>query len=227
MEGVLSSLAPAMGALALASTFVLVSNNLSGDSKGAFQIGGVIIATTASYGYVVANFDKISNLWYTFLVMDSSSKFFLTLTVVTIVYLGGGFYAIGVSESNATEAQSHSTTSKLVSETPAASDFVTTFEVPAKLPDNDTVFFEEMLTRFTNEIVADLPTVYELPDEAVRWVERMIPYTVAGGKMNRGLAVLAVQRDFASHAGRTLSNKVSNLSAHAYLARLTISYYLG
>lgn len=207
MEGILVSIAPAMGALALASTFVLVSNNLTGERKGAFQIGGVILATTASYGYVTSNFNKISNVWYTFLVMDSSAKFFLTLTVVTLVYIGGGFYAIGVTEgSGSSDAKASST--EVITETPAASDFATTFDVPAALPENDTVFFEEMFTRFTNEIVADLPSIYEMPDEAVRWVERMIPYTVAGGKMNRGLAVLAVQRDFASHGGRKLSNKV-------------------
>lgn len=67
----------------------------------------------------------------------------------------------------------------------------------------------QMFDRFTAEIVEDLPTVYELPQEAVDWVAEMIPYTVAGGKMNRGLAVLDVQRTFAKHNGQQVTNKVS------------------
>jgi hypothetical protein len=54
----------------------------------------------------------------------------------------------------------------------------------------------------------DLPTVYEMPAEAVNWVKRMLSYTVAGGKMNRGLSLMAVQQTLAAANGRTLTNKV-------------------
>jgi hypothetical protein len=37
------------------------------------------------------------------------------------------------------------------------------------------------LPRLKKDIVADLPTVYEMPPEAVKWVDEMIEYTVAGG----------------------------------------------
>jgi geranylgeranyl pyrophosphate synthase len=63
-------------------------------------------------------------------------------------------------------------------------------------------------TRITKEIVEDLPTVYEMPTEAVAWVDRMIQYNVAGGKMNRGLTVMAVQQTFAQANGQTLTAKV-------------------
>lgn len=53
--------------------------------------------------------------------------------------------------------------------------------------------------------MADLPTVYEMPEEAVNWVDRMLKYTVAGGKMNRGLALMSVQQTLAGN--RKLSNK--------------------
>lgn len=62
--------------------------------------------------------------------------------------------------------------------------------------------------RICKEIVADLPTVYEMPDEAVKWIDRMIDYTVSGGKMNRGLALMSVQNTFATAKGLTLSTKV-------------------
>ena len=80
-----------------------------------------------------------------------------------------------------------------------------------------------MLYRFRKEIVADLPTVYEMPDEAVKWVDRMIDYTVAGGKMNRGLALMAVQQTLAQSQGRTLSNKVNlHLVTRHYVFDVTI-----
>ena len=37
----------------------------------------------------------------------------------------------------------------------------------------------------------------------------MIQYNVAGGKMNRGLTVLAVQQTFSKAQGRPLTDKVS------------------
>jgi len=38
-------------------------------------------------------------------------------------------------------------------------------------------------------------------------VDKMLTYTVAGGKMNRGLSLMSVQSTLAKAAGRTLSNK--------------------
>jgi farnesyl diphosphate synthase len=65
-----------------------------------------------------------------------------------------------------------------------------------------------ILSRFCDEIVADLPTVYEMPEEAVQWVDDMLKYTVAGGKMNRGLAAMSVQKHFTqAQRGTGLSNK--------------------
>ena len=74
-----------------------------------------------------------------------------------------------------------------------------------------------MLFRVTDEIIADLPTIYEMPEEAVKWVDQMIQYTVAGGKMNRGLALMSVQQTLAQAKGITLSNKVLHFTSHAYI----------
>ena len=57
------------------------------------------------------------------------------------------------------------------------------------------------------EIVSDLPTVYEMPNEAVKYVDRMIAYTVAGGKMNRGLSVLDSHRRIIEATRRKVTNK--------------------
>ena len=75
-------------------------------------------------------------------------------------------------------------------------------------------FFPSFTTRDCNphrlcqEILADLPVTYELGEEATEWVQRMMTYTVAGGKMNRGLATLSVRNTFAKLVGHNLTNKV-------------------
>eukprot|EP01034_Spumella_vulgaris_P025656 gene25656-32135_t len=46
-----------------------------------------------------------------------------------------------------------------------------------------------------------------MPAEPVNWIKRMLTYTVAGGKMNRGLSLMAVQQTLAASNGRALSNK--------------------
>lgn len=64
----------------------------------------------------------------------------------------------------------------------------------------------------------DLPVTYELNAEGTEWVGRMMSYTVAGGKMNRGLATLSVRNTFAKLVGHTLNNKV--LKMHSFIASL-------
>jgi hypothetical protein len=53
-----------------------------------------------------------------------------------------------------------------------------------------------------------------MPEESVNWIKRMLTYTVAGGKMNRGLSLMAVQQTLAVADGRTLSNKVREFERH-------------
>ncbi|KNC48109.1 geranyltranstransferase [Thecamonas trahens ATCC 50062] len=49
--------------------------------------------------------------------------------------------------------------------------------------------FEAYYRQFADELVAEL-SEFEMPDEAVRYIKRMIDYTLPGGKMNRGLSVI-------------------------------------
>ena len=197
---ILTNFLPSLGALAVASFFVLITNHLKTKKRLGFQVTIVVGAMGVSFAYVRAHFDALRSLWMQFLLLgDPKLQFALTTAIICIVYIGGGFYAIQPKEPSTKNSKNNM---------PATSDHVTTFDVPAKLPENDTVFFEEMFNRFSAEITRDMPTVYEMPEEAVAWVERMIPYTVAGGKMNRGLAVLSVQRTLYENYGVPLTNKV-------------------
>lgn len=68
--------------------------------------------------------------------------------------------------------------------------------------------------RLSNELITDVATLYEMPDEAVQWVNHMVQYTVAGGKMNRGLTVLAATKSMAKAYGRDdISPKVRRMIA--------------
>lgn len=197
--GIISGIIPSLGALAVTSFFVLVGNQLQGQQKATFQFGTVAVSLAGCVAYLRSNSSVLSGLWAVFGLLPPNTRFILSLAIVCVVYLGGGFYAIVPGGEDVDAAAD--------CETPATSDYVITFEVPDVLPEDDKVFFEQMFDRFTSEIIADLPTIYELPQEAVDWVAEMIPYTVAGGKMNRGLAVLSVQQTFAKHRGKTVSNK--------------------
>ena len=196
-----SGIIPCLAALALTSFFILVCNQLPPQQRSYFQFGSVAVALGGCVAYLRNQSAVVMSLWTMFDLLPPNTKFIVSLALICLVYLGGGFYAI-VPNSGDDESSSSSV------ETPAASDHVTTFDVPDSLPSDDKVFFEKMFDRFTAEIIADLPTIYELPKEAVDWVAEMIPYTVAGGKMNRGLAVLSVQRTLLESNGKTITNKV-------------------
>ena len=58
-------------------------------------------------------------------------------------------------------------------------------------------------------IIRDISSLYEMPDEAVKWLDRMIDYTVAGGKMNRGLAMMSAYKTLLNSKGTNLTIKVS------------------
>lgn len=47
----------------------------------------------------------------------------------------------------------------------------------------------------------ELPTMYGLPKEACSWIERMLKYTVDGGKMNRGLSLVTACKTFSKSKG--------------------------
>ena len=57
-----------------------------------------------------------------------------------------------------------------------------------------------------------------MPDEAVKWLDRMIDYTVAGGKMNRGLAMMSAYKNLLNSKGMNLTIKVSRHNMNYYFS---------
>ena len=171
---------------------VLVSNSFVGSKKVLFSTSTFAVAMAASVAFICSHVDELKFFYKSFIDLSLSLQFALSVFVISITYFGSALYVVGIYQSSSLS-------------TPASCDNNVDFDVPSSMPEEDKVLFEECLERLTNEIIDDLPTVYEMPQEAVDWTHRMIKYTVEGGKMNRGLAVMEVQKIL---AGRPLSNKV-------------------
>eukprot|EP00913_Durusdinium_trenchii_P009713 g9126.t1 len=56
------------------------------------------------------------------------------------------------------------------------------------------------------EMVGELPGLYELPPKEASWVERSLEYNTQGGKMNRGLIVVETGVMLLKHQGREVTN---------------------
>jgi len=57
-----------------------------------------------------------------------------------------------------------------------------------------------------SEAVAELPGSFEMPEKEVAWVRRMLDYNVKGGKMNRGLMVVASGELLLQHHGEAANS---------------------
>lgn len=55
---------------------------------------------------------------------------------------------------------------------------------------NEKKEFSEFFDVLIKDVKDDI-TQYRLPPQGMKWIEDMLPYTVVGGKMNRGLTVLS------------------------------------
>mmetsp|Transcript_106572 Transcript_106572/g.254444 ORF Transcript_106572/g.254444 Transcript_106572/m.254444 type:complete len:498 (-) Transcript_106572:39-1532(-) len=66
--------------------------------------------------------------------------------------------------------------------------------------------FEKVGRMVLQEMVGELPGLYELPSKEASWVERSLEYNTQGGKMNRGLIVVETGVALMKHQGREPSN---------------------
>jgi farnesyl diphosphate synthase len=213
---------PCLLALAVSALLVTFTNSFPVEKKVGMQFAmfGTIMSGGVAY-MMQQNPEVFANFWAQFIAMPAMVKFAMSLTVIGAVYFGSAMYSIGLVEAGegacpagacasgpcSAGACASGPCSGAAPKSPALTDNTVDFETPADLPASDKEMFLKTFDIFTAEIVADLPTKYELPEESVQWVERMIHYTVAGGKMNRGLSCVDVQRAFCKmQKNRDLTN---------------------
>ncbi len=202
LQVVLPDMSPFVLALALTSLVIIVSNSFNGAKKTMFQAAMFAAGLAASISYLLANSSAdLLAFWATFKSLSAEVRFALSVIIITTVFFGGAMYIAPVESEE--ENLSHHKAKPLL--TPASCDTVIGFDVPKNMSGDDKVFFEAFLAQLCKEIVSDLPTIYEMPDEATAWVERMLQYTVAGGKMNRGQAMMDVQKNLFAYKGKVLT----------------------
>jgi len=179
--------------MAISALVMNVSVSFTPSKKALFN--RIVFAFAFAVSFAVAYRDRaaLSEILEKFSALTDYYKFVLTILVVSLSYFAGFFHLAGFG------------CESVIKETPASCDNKIDFEVPNSIPEDDKDMFVWAFERFTDELIEDLPTVYELNEEAVEWVRFMVKYTVDGGKMNRGLAVMEVQKILAS--GRRLSNR--------------------
>ena len=195
----LEPLVPVVMALAI-TILVITSTYIIGEShKMTVQMVAFVVLSTGSMTYLVDKKENLDALWQAFEPLDNGLKFALAILCITVTYFAGGMFMAAPLSTYVSGVGAE--------DCPAACDKAVTFDVPSSLPKEDDKLFLEIFDRLKKEIVADLPTVYEMPTEACKWVDDMIEYTVAGGKMNRGLTAMKVNHLFAKARGRSLSNK--------------------
>ena len=201
----LESMLPIAAAF-LISTAIVFLSNADPKSMALIQTGSFGGALAVSMYTLTHQQNNVALVKLVAILKELGSKetgspltlFFVSMFVIGTCYFGCAFY-LAPSATGSSSSQ--------LMDMPASSDSSTDFNVPRVLPREDKELFEQQFETICNEIVADLPTVYEMPPEAVEWVRGMLNYTVAGGKMNRGLALMSVQGTLAKSDGRTLSNR--------------------
>jgi hypothetical protein len=192
-------LTPVIAALACSAMVILVSNSMSEARKFYFQSSLFAAGLSASFAYLLLHQDNLKSFLDAFASLPQEIRLVLSIFIITSTYFGGALYVGVVSPTG--------TTTSIMNNFPASCDNCVEFNVPDSIPTDDAKLFEDVFKKVCDEIIADLPTVYEMPDEAVKWIDHMLEYTVAGGKMNRGLAIMSVQQTLAQHKGKKLSNK--------------------
>ncbi|GMI36170.1 hypothetical protein TeGR_g7092 [Tetraparma gracilis] len=82
-------------------------------------------------------------------------------------------------------------------------------DVEAKSSEKDK--FMVMFKHLKKEMLDHMSGAHSMPAEAVTWVDNMIEYNVVGGKLNRGITVLAVQRTLKAAKTKDPKAKLTSL----------------
>jgi len=81
---------------------------------------------------------------------------------------------------------------------------------PAYDPKDGQASFVKVCDRLVEEAVAELTPMCEMPPPEVKWVTDMLNYNVKGGKMNRGLMVVASGTEFMKAQGVPVDSELLN-----------------
>lgn len=147
-QAILPDLAPLLGAVAIASLVVLISNSFPKSGKILVQIVLFGAALAGGLSYLIVNQDpQLVAAWELFVKLTVETRFSLSLVLVGVVYFGGAMYLASPDDSDGKEfiPSEANPVALSVYDTPASVDNETTFKVPLSLSSDDKIFFEEYL----------------------------------------------------------------------------------
>eukprot|EP00953_Heterococcus_sp_UTEX-ZZ885_P033196 17290-Heterococcus_DN1.PRE.4 len=144
----------------------------------------------------------LQHIWRIFISLSDAAKVYYTVTCLALLHLLLKIYGSVVGARDTAVM----TAPRLVNRDDTAES------LGAEYPDNldwkgdAKGSFAVLCDILIAETLIDLKEEYEGIPEQIDWIARMLEYNVKGGKMNRGIGVIDVQRAFAAQAGRDLSD---------------------
>ena len=143
----LPDLTPLFCALALASIIIIISNSFGKIGKTYFQALLFGASFAGSLGYLIVKEEQqLKHTWDAFILLSFEIRLAIFVLLVTIVYFGGAMYIASPTTTTTVDDYDSKVISYIYS-TPASIDNVVGFDIPMKLPEDDTKFFENMLDK--------------------------------------------------------------------------------
>ena len=134
-------LTPVVIALALASVSTVgLSLFLKGEKLALAQTALFVAAVAAGSYRLSQDLKLLDPLIVAFAALNQELQIALSVTIVSVVYFGGSFYAIAADSAVNTASE------KGIS-TPASIDSVVEFDIPSSLPADDKVLFEQVFDK--------------------------------------------------------------------------------
>lgn len=143
----LPDLTPLFCALALTSIIIIISNSFGKIGKTYFQALLFGASFAGSLGYlIVKDEQQLKHTWDAFILLSFEIRLAIFVLLVSIVYFGGAMYIASPTTTTTVDDYDSKVISYIYS-TPASIDNVVGFDIPMKLPEDDTKFFENMLDK--------------------------------------------------------------------------------
>lgn len=143
----LPDLTPLFCALALTSIIIIISNSFGKIGKTYFQALLFGASFAGSLGYLIVKEEQqLKHTWDAFILLSFEIRLAIFVLLVTIVYFGGAMYIASPTTTTTVDDYDSKVISYIYS-TPASIDNVVGFDIPMKLPEDDTKFFENMLDK--------------------------------------------------------------------------------
>lgn len=164
--------------------------------------GYLIAAYFAAAAYSLRDSSAGVEVWGTFCSLEQSAQYSVAVIVLAFAYFVVGLMPGSGGQAGAAAADSEATHGGANASPPKLSYPQNLVWEGSEMKDS----FKSMCDVLIDEVIEDLKANYEAIPEQVAWMKEMLDYNVKGGKMNRGIGVIDVQKAFARQGGRKLSN---------------------